>query len=225
MTACSRKLGLFLAVVLTTACAPFAAAPPTPVPIRAVYLVTGPGVLAPSDVQGHPEILVVHSFDQLAAHTHGKVALWIDKSATPFDHSSWLNDAPQAYYPLVLVGYHDTLYSFKYMLSICCFLGPIVDWRMVRVEPGFCVIQREDLGGPIPQATFGQCYDQVPTAGDILAITDALLDGRLQTPPPTPETSLVGAPTRNPPFPAPSSAPGVVSTVTPFVPPTVTAFP
>ena len=62
-------LGLLSVIVLTTACAPIAAAPPTPVPIRTVYLVTGQGVLTPSDVQAHPEILVVHSFDELAAHT------------------------------------------------------------------------------------------------------------------------------------------------------------
>src|SRR5450759_4375284 len=78
-------------------------APPTPAPIRAVYLVTGQAVLAASDLQAPPEILVVHSFDELAAHTQNKVAIWIDKSATPFDHQSWLNDAPQAWYPMVLV--------------------------------------------------------------------------------------------------------------------------
>ena len=61
---------LLLALLLTLgACAPAAPpATPTPVPIRAVYLVSGQAVLTPSDVQAHPEILVVHSFDELAAH-------------------------------------------------------------------------------------------------------------------------------------------------------------
>ncbi len=215
MTACSCKLGLFLAVILTTACAPVAA-PSTPVPIRAVYLVSGQGVLTPSDVQAYPEILVVHSFDELAAHTKSKVAIWIDKSATPFDHQSWLNEAPQAWYPMVLVGYHDPLYAFGYMLGVCCFAGPFVDWSTVRLEPGFSVIQRQDTVGQLPQATFLQAYDQVPTAGNILAITDALLDGRLKA------TPAPYVPPGSSPTPPPMAATEGVATSTPFVPPELT---
>ncbi len=195
---------LMILLLIVGACAPAA----TAVPVRAVYLVTGPGVLTPSDLQAHPEILVVHSFDELAAHAHSQVAIWIDKSATPFDHSSWLNEAPQAWYPMVMVGYHDTLYSFKNMLGLCCFSGPIIDWSTVRLEPGFSVIQREDSGGNFPQATYLQGYDQAPSAGDILAITDALLDGRLK-PTPSPEAPLVATAT-----PPPMSATEAILTAT-----------
>lgn len=103
------QLTLMVMLLMVGACAPAA----TAVPVRAVYLVNGSGVLTPSDLQAHPEILVVHSFDELAAHAQSKVAIWIDKSATPFEDSSWLNEAPQAWYPMAMVGYHDTLYSFK----------------------------------------------------------------------------------------------------------------
>jgi hypothetical protein len=210
-----------VALLAFSACTPAGTAsptpaPPTPAPIRAVYLVMGQAVLTPSDVQAHPEILVVHSFDELAAHAQNKVAIWIDKSATPFDHHSWLNEAPQAWYPLVLVGYHDTLYSFREMLWLCCFAGPIVDWSTVRLEPGFSVIQRQDTVGQLPQATFLQAHDQAPTAGDILAITDALLDGRLKA------TPAPYVPPGSSPTPPPMAATEGVPTSTPFVPPELT---
>jgi hypothetical protein len=170
-----RLMAVTALLLLSSACAP-AVAPYTPVPIRAVYLVTGQGVLTPNDVQAHPEILVVHSFDELAAHISRPVAIWIDKSSTPFGSVDWLNAAPQAWYPMVLVGYNNPLYSFDRMMDVCCFSGPaVIDWG--RLEPGFSVIQREDAGGGFPQATFIQGYDQAPAAGDILAITDALLAG------------------------------------------------
>jgi len=151
---------------------------PTPVPIKAVYLFQGHAELSLRDLQAHPEIVVVNTFDELEQHSHQKVALWIDKSATPSKHEVWLNAAPQEYYPIVLVGYSNTLYSFRDLLGLCCFAGPPLDKTML--EPGFSVIQRVETSDPTyPYATFIEGYDQTPTVETILALTNDLLEGKL----------------------------------------------
>ena len=96
----------------------------TTTPVRAIYLVQRPGQLAASDLQAHPEVIVTNTFSDFKEHAQARVALWIDKNATMLIHGRWLDQAPQMYYPIVLVGYNDTLFSFKYTLRICCFSWP-----------------------------------------------------------------------------------------------------
>ncbi len=169
----------------------------TTTPIRAIYLVQNPGQLAASDLQAHPEVIITNTFSDFEQHARTRVALWIDKDAATLINENWLDQPPQMYYPIVLVGYNDTLYSFKYALRICCFSGPTgIDWSTKVLEPGFSVIQREGANGLISGGGFLQGYNQTPRVQDILKITNALLDGTLK---PTP-TAIITASTPTPPI-------------------------
>lgn len=160
-------------------------------PIRAIYLVQNPGQLNAGDLRAHPEVMVTNTFSDLEQHAHSRVALWIDKNATTLIKPYWLDQPPQMYYPTVLVGYNDTLYSFKYVLRICCFSGPAgIDWSTKVLEPGSSVIEREGANGSVSGATFIQGYNQPPRVQELLSITDALLDSTLK---PTP-TPIITAP-------------------------------
>ncbi len=165
-----KYLILLLLALLAASC--------TPTSVKAVYLVQNPGQLSSSDLQAHPEVVVVNTFSDLKQNAHTRVALWIDKNATVLIDGEWLDQAPQMYYPLVLVGYNDTLYAFKYVLHICCFGGPAgIDWTTKVLEPGFSVIEREGANGLVSGATFLQGYNQTPRVQDILNITNPLLEG------------------------------------------------
>jgi hypothetical protein len=204
-----KCLSFLLVMLLVVSCSRIAAsgsganpAVTTTTPIRAIYLVQSPGQLATSDLHAHPEVIVINTFSDFKEHAQTRVALWIDKNATGLIDDGWLDQAPQMYYPLVLVGYNDTLYSFKYVLYICCFSGPAgIDWSTKVLEPGFSVIQREGANGLISGATFLRGYNQAPQAQDILNITNALLEGTLK---PTATTIVTASmPTQPPLMPTP----------------------
>ncbi|MDE3090454.1 MAG: hypothetical protein KGJ80_13820 [Chloroflexota bacterium] len=200
-----KYLTLLVVAVLVVSCSQVATsgltAKPsatTTIPIRAIYLVQDPGQLDTSDLQAHPQVIVTDTFSDLEQHARTRVALWIDKNATTLIKGDWLDQPPQMYYPLVLVGYNDTPYSFKYILRICCLAGPAgIDWSTQVLEPGFSAIQREGANGLISGSSFVQGYKQTPRVQDILNITDALLDGTLK---PTP-TAIITASTPTPPPP------------------------
>jgi hypothetical protein len=168
----------------------------TAIPLKAIYLIHGQSELSSEDLQAHPEVVTVQTFDDFKKYTQQKIALWIDKSATPFtpDQQEWINEAPQAYYPIVLVGYSDILYSFRDLLGICCFEGPPIDQKL---EAGFSVIQVEETNEPTssPNATFLKGYNQTPTAQSLLEITNALLEGRSK---PTPTATFLPIATPTP---------------------------
>ena len=153
--------------------------------LSAVYFIQGQAELTSQDLQPYPEIVVVQTFDKFKQYANRKIALWIDKGATPLtpEQQEWMNEAPQAYYPIVLVGSGNPLHSFRDLLGLCCFMGPSGDETGLDV-PGFSVIQREETNDPAyPAVTFIQGYNRIPTAPAILEITDALLQGRLKATP------------------------------------------
>lgn len=156
--------------------------------LKAIYLTHGPGQLAVEDLEDHPEIIVIDAFDELKPYTSQKIAVWIDKNATPLDSEQerWINEAPQAYYPMVLVGTSDTLYAFRDLLRLCCFMGPgIVDPGYDA--PGFSVIQRKQTNEPeAPSVLFLQGYNQSPNVQVILEFTNSLLEGKLSFTPTVP---------------------------------------
>ena len=181
-----KHLIFAFALLFACGCAPTTAsrsgitldpAPPTPVPIKAVYLTQAPEQLSVDDLRAHPEVKVVYSFDEFKQAAQTKVALWIDKEAVGLITSPWLEEKPQRYYPLVLVGYNDTLYSFKYILNICCFSGPIGVLSIKPLGPGFSIMLRDTPDSP---PFLLQGYDGTPKVKDILEITNALLEGRLR---------------------------------------------
>ena len=173
---------------------------PRGVPVRAVYYYQGHAELSLQDVKAHPEIVVVQTFDKFKQSANQKVALWIDRSAVPFtdQQQQWINDAPQAYYPIVLVGSSDTLHSFRDFLGMCCFSGPAIEPTPMGPELGFSVIQEAASSDPtFPEVTFANGYDQVPTVQAILEVTNALLDGKLK-PIPSPSFIIAATPSAPP---------------------------
>lgn len=155
---------------------------------KAVYLTHGPGELLSEDLQSHPEVTVVPTFEELKKFTRQKIAIWIDKNATPFDsgQEEWINEAPQAYYPIVLVGTSDTLHAFKGLLRLCCFMGPAGDYPGYDA-PGFSVIQWKEGNEPDARdVVLIQGFNQKPTVQAILEITNVLLAGKLKPAPTAP---------------------------------------
>jgi len=153
--------------------------------LKAVYFFQKEAQLSSEDLQAYPEVVVVQTFNSLKYYASHKMALWIDKSATPFDseQEQWINEAPQTFYPIVLVGTSETLNAFKNLLRLCCFLGPAGDYPGYNA-PGFSVIQWEETNQPDYHAVILlQGYSQKPTVQSILEITNALLDGKLPSTP------------------------------------------
>jgi hypothetical protein len=184
-----RKFAVIFLILSITGCN-FQAAGMNASPPKAVYLVRGQGELSSQDLQVHPEIVVVHTFADFKKAASRKMALWIDRSATPFDseQGEWINEAPQMYYPMVLIGTSDMLLAFRDLLNICCFAGP-ADYPGMDA-PGFSVSQNDpDNNG------FRQGYDQKPTVQSILDITNALLEGK-----PTPAPTIPFVPVPSPTF-------------------------
>ncbi len=147
--------------------------------IKAIYYVKGSPLLSTEDLRAHPEIKIVTTFEELTQQVSEKTSVWIDSSVTPFtaEQQQWINAAPQAYVPIVLVGFHDTLYSFRDVLGVCCFEGPAI---LTPPEPtGFSIIQKQSSVDPtVPVVLFLEGYNQTPTAQTILTLTNALLEGK-----------------------------------------------
>lgn len=179
-----RKLALILTLLGLAGCSLNSGnKESTQFPWKAVYFFQEESQLSMDEVKTHPEIVVVQSFEELKKYAQQKVALWIDKSATPFDpvQEKWINEGPQAYDPIVLVGTSDTLHSFRDLLRLCCFLGP--GEYPGYDAPGFSVIQWKETHEPeSPTTIFLQGYQQKPTVEAILEITNALLDGKVSAP-------------------------------------------
>ena len=160
-------------MLLLAGCAP-ATNQSEPNSISAIYLVQNQGQLAAGDLRYHPEVMVTNSFDKFKRHSQAKVALWIDKNAVSLVNMDWLHQAPQKYYPIVLVGYNDALYSFRETLAGFPISGPAVDWSTATLEPGFSVwMIREETSSSL--STYMKGYAQPPTVDAILTITNALL--------------------------------------------------
>jgi len=107
-------------------------------PIKIVYLKPKNSFqISDEDLQKYPEILAVNNFEDLEKNVTNKVAIWIDKDSVDLIKDEWLNQEPQKYYPLVLIGYNNALYSFRDKLSLGGIKGPQIDWSTYRLEPGF----------------------------------------------------------------------------------------
>ena len=109
------------------------------VEIRAVYLMpTTGGQITKEDLAAHPEILPVTDFATLASHANRHIAIWIDKDAIDLLPQGWVNQKPQKFYPIIVVGYSNALYSMREKLNLLI-IGPWVDWSKQTLEHGFSV--------------------------------------------------------------------------------------
>ena len=144
------------------------------VEIKAVYLmpVTG-GQITKEDLAAYPEILPVTDFETLTSHTNKHIAIWIDKDAVDLLPEGWLNQEPQKYYPIVLVGYNNALYSMREKLHFPIH-GPKVDWSKQKLEPGFSVWMIEK-DTPNETSAFMKGYAESVTAERILEVSNELL--------------------------------------------------
>lgn len=182
-----KKFALIFLFLFLTSCN-FQATGKNASSLKAVYFVKGQGELSSEDLQAHPEIAVTHTFDGFKKYASQKIALWIDKNATPFnaEQEKWINEAPQTYHPIVLVGTSDTLHAFKNLLGLCCFMGPAEDYPGYDA-PGFSVLQWEATNAPDSRAVILlKGYDQKPMVQAILKITNALLEGKSNPAPTVP---------------------------------------
>lgn len=146
--------------------------------IKAVYLVRqNGGVLSADDLKQYPEVAVVNSFNELKKHTDKKVAVWVDKNAVDIIENGWLQSEPQKKYPVALVGYNDSLYSFREKLSGFGINGPKVNWNSEILEPGFSVwMLRKETSSS--KSAFLHGHKTEPTVELILKVTNALLDNK-----------------------------------------------
>lgn len=180
-----KWLILCLTLGLITSCDPS----PSSAPIRVAYLVQEGGQFTKAELSQYPEILVTSDFQEFKQAARQRVALWIDKNATELIEEGWLDTMPQASYPIVLIGYNNTLLSFGYKLQLCCFGGPPAP-DFSEAEPGFSVIMRDsgELGAP---DTMLQGFKQTPTIDYVLKLSIDLLDGNITpTPSPTPPEGI-----------------------------------
>ncbi len=191
-----KTLALILLFLSITSCT-VQATSKNEIPLKAVYFVHGQGELSSEDLQAHPEVITVQTFDEFKKYANKRIALWIDKNATPFnsEEEKWINEAPQTYYPIVLVGTSDTLHAFRDLLRLDGFMGPAIYSGMDA--PGFSVIQWEAKDNLGFHALIQNGYNQKPTVQAILEITNALLKGRLK-PTPTAIYPPVATPTMAP---------------------------
>jgi hypothetical protein len=153
------------------------------VPVKAVYLVNGEGPSA-RERERHPEVRIVHTFEDLKRAASERTAVWIDAGALGIlgeKGKEWVIQMSRKKYPFVLVGYNNALYSFREQLD--CFLisgpGPI-DWSRYELTPGFSVIMLEEKkleGGAVEVRGPMRGYKQEPTFDAILAVTNRLLAG------------------------------------------------
>ena len=172
-----KKFAVILIFLLCSSCAP------KPSPFKAIYLTHGQGELSLEELQAHPEVMVVGTFEEFKRNSHQKIALWIDKNATPLDSAQdeWINAEPQSSYPLVLIGTSDALHAFRDLLKVCCFLGGPPNYPGADA-PGFSIILRKPPTDPTAapvDVPFIHGYDQKPTVQFILEITNDLLEGKI----------------------------------------------
>lgn len=147
--------------------------------VKAVYLVPqNGGLLSPDELEQHPEVVVVSSFGELKKYVDKKVAILIDKDAVAMIEQGWLQMEPQKRYPIVVVGYDDSLYSFREKLSGFEIQGPKVEWIKKTLEPGFSVwMLREETSSS--KSAFMRGYRTKPTVELILGITNDLLKNKI----------------------------------------------
>ncbi len=144
---------------------------------KAVYFaVDGVGQIPSSDLKAHPEVVVVKSQRELANQAKNPVAIWIDKNAVQLVDLDWLQAEPQKSYPILLIGYNNSLYSFREQLPAFMISGPYVDWSKEKLEPGFSAWKLHETAASSTSA-YMRGYAKPPTAERVLLVSGALLKG------------------------------------------------
>ncbi len=167
-----KQLVLVLTIMLIVSCTTTPAGS-SEASYKAIYLAQENGQLSKEDLQAHSEVIVTSSFNEFKKLAKSRTALWIDINAVGLVEKDWLNQKPQRFYPIVLIGYGDALCSFRDTLGgFGIISGPYVDCN--SPPPGFSVwmLEEENSSG---WSAFMQGYEQIPRVKDILEKTDPLL--------------------------------------------------
>lgn len=167
-----KRLFLNLTFMLMVACT----ATPTEsseATYKAIYLVQENGQLSQEDLQAHPQVIVTDPFDEFKRLAEKQTALWIDINSAELVDRDWLNQKPQRFYPIALIGLSDALCAFRDTLGGFGIIeGPYADCS--SPSPGFSVWMPEEEKSSGASA-FMKGYEQVPTVQDILEKTNPLL--------------------------------------------------
>lgn len=126
------------------------------------------------ELKKYQQIKVVFTNQALTILAKKKIGIWIDKGAISIIDTIWLQQPPQNYYPVLVVGYGSALYAFRDHLSYPI-AGPYVDWSTQQVEPGFSVYMLQQQRGGLPIKAIMQDYHEVPTVQRMLAVMRDLL--------------------------------------------------
>jgi hypothetical protein len=173
-----RFIALLGALTLTTASCvrePATADSPCPAPIVAAYLASPDPLIEPEALSQCPEVCRVRTLEELQIVAADPVAIWIDIGSADLVDTEWLQQPPQRYYPLVLVGYGTALYAFRDFLGLSIG-GPAVEWGEEPPTPGFSVWMIEEETGDSQRAIL-RGYEETIEVGRILELSRDLLGG------------------------------------------------
>jgi hypothetical protein len=173
-----KNLSFIFLLLLLVACG---SKPATP--MRAAYLVHSPGQLPRAELAQHSEIFFTGSFAAFKRAARQRIGLWVDKNALDnlsLDDSSWFNQMPHSAYPIIVIGYGDTIHAFRDGLSLCNCAGPAPTYPGYN-EAGFSVLMRAN--GAMDDPIMLQGFYQPPHVEDILCINNDLLDGKIKPSP------------------------------------------
>lgn len=147
-------------------------------PIKAIYLAPkNGGQLSKKELEKYPEVVSVSSLNELKQLVSKKTAIWIDKDVVDLLDESWISHEVQNHIPIALIGYNDTLYSFREKIPVFGIKGPYIDWSKRRLEPGYSIAIIKDNNNTSTSG-FLKGYDTTPDVEQILSKTNMLLEGK-----------------------------------------------
>jgi len=142
--------------------------------IQAIYLAPqNGGLITNTELKNYPQILKVTDMKTLNSYTSTYIIpIWIDKDAIDLLPQGWVNEYPQKFYPIIVVGYSNALYAMREKLNLPIH-GPDVDWSKVTLEPGFSVWMIKSLSEDSISSTM-KGYQEEINVSHILEVSNEL---------------------------------------------------
>jgi len=142
--------------------------------IQAIYLAPqNGGLITDTELENYPKILKVSDFNTLNSFASKYIIpVWIDKDAIDLLPQGWVNEYPQKFYPIIVVGYNNALYSMREKLDLPIFGPPWLN--LDRIEPGFSAWMIESESATDLSA-FMKGYAEPVAAERILEVSNELL--------------------------------------------------
>lgn len=147
--------------------------------IKAIYLTPkSGGKIVYSELTKYPEVAIVKSAStlKLKRFLFPNAAIWVDKDAISLIGSDWFVTQSEKHIPIVVIGYNNPTYSFTKAIPGLGIHPPNIDWSQQSLEPGFSVWRLKE-GNDATATAFMKGYKSVPTANEVLKITNLILNG------------------------------------------------